>query len=63
LLDIQVAQQVEHSLSVLGFAPLPVLGVPGWAEGQDEAYYRDQSVFRPKFSLTQGSSPGSTAGS
>jgi hypothetical protein len=25
-----------------------VLGVPGWWPGQDEAFYSDDSVFRPK---------------
>ncbi|WP_442781896.1 DUF3025 domain-containing protein, partial [Collimonas fungivorans] len=28
--------------------PLPVLGVPGWSGGQDQAFYADVSVFRPK---------------
>jgi hypothetical protein len=35
-------------LSTAGFTPLPVLGVPGWWQGQDEAFYLDQTVFRPK---------------
>lgn len=29
------------------FTPLPVLGVPGWWEGQDGAFYDDVAVFRP----------------
>jgi hypothetical protein len=30
------------------FAPLPVLGIPGWcAENSDPAYYDDTAVFRP----------------
>ena len=28
--------------------PLPVLGVPGWWEGQDAHFYADTAVFRPK---------------
>lgn len=47
-LDTQVAQDLMRGLVPADFAPLPVLGVPGWAEGQDEAYYLDQAVFRPK---------------
>jgi hypothetical protein len=30
------------------FTPLQVLGVPGWCEGQDAAFYADTSVFRPR---------------
>jgi hypothetical protein len=37
-----------EGLSTAGFTPLPVLGVPGWWPGQDEAFYADASVFRPK---------------
>ncbi|MDB5821919.1 MAG: hypothetical protein JWR21_623 [Herminiimonas sp.] len=29
------------------FVPLPVAGVPGWWEGQDNYFYADTSVFRP----------------
>jgi hypothetical protein len=29
------------------FLPLPVAGVPGWWEGQDDDFYADASVFRP----------------
>ena len=35
-------------LTTASFTPLPVLGVPGWCEGQDDAFYADTSVFRPK---------------
>jgi Protein of unknown function (DUF3025) len=35
-------------LSTACFTPLQVLGVPGWWDGQDEAFYLDTSVFRPK---------------
>ena len=30
------------------FVPLPVLGVPGWWPQQDQAFYLDHTVFRPK---------------
>jgi hypothetical protein len=35
-------------LNTAGFMPLQALGVPGWWPGQDEAFYRDETVFRPK---------------
>jgi hypothetical protein len=30
------------------FFPLPMLGIPGWHEGQTPAFYRDTGYFRPK---------------
>ncbi len=30
------------------FHPLPVMGIPGWMPQQDEAFYNDPQVFRPK---------------
>ncbi len=48
VIDAAVAQQLAHGLSTADFSPLPVLGVPGWWAGQDEAFYQDASVFRPK---------------
>jgi hypothetical protein len=48
-IDRHLSAQLEgEGLSTAGFTPLPVLGVPGWAVGQDEAFYLDQTVFRPK---------------
>jgi hypothetical protein len=47
-LDALVARQLAADVPGAGFTPLPVLGVPAWATGQDDAYYRDQEVFRPK---------------
>jgi len=38
----------EEGLATSAFTPLQVLGVPGWWPGQDEAFYLDQTVFRPK---------------
>ncbi len=38
----------EALASTRTFAPLPILGVPGWApENECEAFYKDTSVFRP----------------
>jgi len=37
-----------EGLSNAAFTPLQALGVPGWWPGQDEAFYRDETVFRPK---------------
>ncbi len=48
-----IDQHVADSLSAEGistarFTPLPVLGVPGWWEGQDGDFYADTGVFRPR---------------
>ncbi|NHZ34339.1 DUF3025 domain-containing protein [Massilia rubra] len=42
------AELADQGLSTACFTPLPVLGVPGWWEGQDHAFYADTTVFRPK---------------
>ena len=48
-LDARVAQDlVEQGLSTADFTPLPVLGLPGWCENQDDDFYNDAAVFRPK---------------
>jgi hypothetical protein len=47
-LDVIVARQLQRGLASADFTPLPVLGVPGWWEGQDYAFYADTSVFRLK---------------
>ena len=39
---------VREGLTTAGFMPLQALGVPGWWPGQDEAFYRDETVFRPQ---------------
>jgi hypothetical protein len=37
------------------FAPLPVLGVPGWCDANaDAAFYDDPSVFRPGRRIAAG---------
>ncbi len=33
--------------STADLSPLPLMGIPGWHEQQDAAFYEDQSVFRP----------------
>lgn len=47
-LDTTIASQLINGLDSACFTPLPILGIPGWAEGQDATYYADTSVFRPK---------------
>src|SRR5476649_2700647 len=48
-LDARVAQDLAaHGLSTADFTPLPVLGIPGWWPDQDQAFYDDATVFRPK---------------
>jgi hypothetical protein len=47
------AALAAEGLSTACFTPLPVLGVPGWWDGQDEAFYADASVFRPKKRLQE----------
>jgi hypothetical protein len=48
-IDMQVAGQLcTEGLSTAAFTPLPVLGVPGWWPEQDDAFYLDQTVFRPR---------------
>ena len=48
---LALALQPEH-LASKPFAPLPVLGVPGWwAENEQVCFYDDRSVFRRPHSL------------
>jgi hypothetical protein len=48
-LDQTVAQELAtHGLSTADFTPMQVLGVPGWWPGQDDDFYNDATVFRPK---------------
>jgi hypothetical protein len=46
-LDACVARQLDEKFRTAAFAPLPVLGIPGWWEGQDTFFYADDRVFRP----------------
>jgi hypothetical protein len=47
-LDFEVARQLGGGLATSDFTPLPVLGIPGWWSGQDDGFYDDPTVFRPK---------------
>ncbi len=45
--DQCIAASITPGFVSRDFSHLPVLGVPGWWRGQDEAFYDDVSVFRP----------------
>nr|WP_152885147.1 DUF3025 domain-containing protein [Duganella sp. FT27W] len=48
-IDATVARQLAaETITTAGFTPMQALGVPGWWPDQDEAFYADQAVFRPK---------------
>ncbi|MFM8467748.1 MAG: DUF3025 domain-containing protein [Oxalobacteraceae bacterium] len=47
LLDERLAKTLAPGFVSHDFHHLPILGVPGWWQGQDEAFYADDSVFRP----------------
>jgi hypothetical protein len=48
-IDARIAQELaQEGLSKTSFTPLPVLGVPDWWDRQDEDFYGDAAVFRPK---------------
>lgn len=52
-IDAHVADGLaREGLTTAGFTPLPVLGVPGWWPGQDQDFYLDTTVFRPKRQTT-----------
>jgi hypothetical protein len=46
-IDARVAESLDATLSPGRLLPLPVLGIPGWADNEDITYYDDSSVFRP----------------
>ena len=51
LLDRRLAARLREPQTLASthvLSPLPVLGIPGWWPRQDEAFYLDQTVFRPK---------------
>jgi len=57
-IDATVAATLRtEGLTTASFTPLPVLGVPGWWPGQDEAFYLDQTVFRPKRAAGAANTP------
>jgi Protein of unknown function (DUF3025) len=48
-IDQQIANDLAQHGSLVGrLTPLPVLGVPGWCQDQNEDFYADSAVFRPK---------------
>ena len=48
-IDAHVAPQLaQEELCNADFTPLPVLGIPGWWAQQDDAFYDDTTVFRPR---------------
>lgn len=47
-IDAKLDCGLHKGLATSDFMPLPILGVPGWCEGQDDAFYDDTKVFRPK---------------
>jgi hypothetical protein len=48
-IDATVARELAgQGLDTSGFTPVQALGVPGWWPQQDEAFYADASVFRPR---------------
>lgn len=47
-LDTGIAHGLSEALSTADFTPLPVLGVPDWWSSQDDTFYSDTAVFRPK---------------
>lgn len=52
-IDAHVARQLrEEGLSKTGFTPLPVLGIPGWWEGQDDVF-----MTTPPCSARRGTRP------
>lgn len=46
-IDVQVAAALEPTLTPRRLLPLPVLGIPGWADNDDLAFFDDPAVFRP----------------
>ncbi len=46
VVDDMLASSIASGFASHDFCHLPVLGVPGWWEGQDEAFYTDAAVFR-----------------
>jgi Protein of unknown function (DUF3025) len=44
--DAAVAVELDEGLAPGRLRPLPVLGIPGWADNDDAAYYDNASVFR-----------------
>jgi hypothetical protein len=47
-IDEVITGQLTAELRNRDYAPLPLMGVPGWSGQQDTDFYDDSSVFRPK---------------
>lgn len=48
-IDQHISQQLqEKQISTADYTPLPVLGIPHWWPGQNQDFYQDTFVFRPK---------------
>jgi hypothetical protein len=47
-IESAISARLEQGLTTSDFTPLPVLGVPEWWDVQDEGFYNDAHVFRPK---------------
>ena len=61
-IDARVAEALDVTLTPGRLLPLPVLGVPGWADNVDPAYYDDPAVFRRKRSRRDGPNDQSLRG-
>lgn len=46
--DAAVADALDAATATRVLLPLPVLGIPGWADNGDAGYYDDAAVFRPE---------------
>lgn len=47
-IDHAVSPMLGSDITKRAYSPLPVLGLPGWHERQDDDFYGDVTVFRPK---------------
>lgn len=52
LLDEALSKVLAPGFASSNFHHLPILGIPGWYDGQDERFYADASVFRPPKNLS-----------
>lgn len=47
-LEHAISPALKSDITMRVYSPLPVLGVPGWHERQDDDFYGDVTVFRPR---------------
>ena len=47
-IDRIVSKRLTNGVATAELTPLPILGVPGWWHDQDDVFYGDAAVFRPK---------------